>query len=259
VSRRTHNLALLPRLAAELVDLKVDVIVTSGSPYAAVAAKEASSMIPIVGAFEYDPIKYGLVTSLSRPGGNVTGMTFLTTELAGKRLSILRDLIPQSTTIAYLSVSGAPISEQLKSDMIAAGRALEREIFVSDVRSFDFKAAFATLVEQQASALIVGNFTVFSNNREKIVELAARHKIAAMYPGRQYVVEGGLMSYGAAGFGFRQLVRDYVVPILKGVKPADLPVRQPTEFAFVINLKTAKALGIKIPPMLHALATELID
>jgi ABC-type uncharacterized transport system substrate-binding protein len=127
VSRRTHNLALLPRLAAELVDLKVDVIVTSGSPYAAVAAKEASSTIPIVSAFEYDPIKYGLVTSLSRPGGNVTGMTFLTTELARKRLSILRDMIPQATTIAYLSVSGAPISEQLKSDMIAAGRALERE------------------------------------------------------------------------------------------------------------------------------------
>lgn len=249
----------LPRLAAELVDRKVDVIVTTGTPYAAVAAKDATSTIPIVFQLSGDPLKYGLVTSLSRPGGNITGMTFLVAELTGKRLNLLLDLIPQATPVAYLSFPDAPVSEELKSDMLAAGRALGREIIVLEVRGLDYTAAFTTLVEQRAGGLIVGGFTAFLRNRDKIVELAARHKIAAMYPGRQYVVDGGLISYGAVGPGPRLLARNYVGPILKGAKPTDLPVRQPTEFALVINLKTAKVLGLTIPRTLLAAATELIN
>src|SRR5262245_33166159 len=158
--RLANNPSSLVPLAAELVDRKVDVIVTVGSPYAAVVAKNATSTIPIVFSLSDDPVKYGPVSSLSRPGGNVTGMTLLTAELDGKRLNILRELIPQATTIAYLSVPESPISQQLKSDMLAAGRTLGREIIALDVsgRSPDFKAAFTTLVEQRASALIVGGF-----------------------------------------------------------------------------------------------------
>jgi ABC-type uncharacterized transport system substrate-binding protein len=249
----------LPRLAGELVDRKVDVIVTTGSPYAAVAAKDATSTIPIVFDLADDPVKYGLVTSLSRPGGNVTGMNFLAGELAGKRLNLLLDLIPQATTIAYLSLPGAPISEELKKYMLAAGRALGREIIVSEVRDFNFEAAFMTVVEQRAGALMVRTFVAFMPNREKIVELAARHKIAAMYPNRQYVVDGGLMSYGSSTPTPRILARDYVGQILKGAMPADLPVQQPTRFELVINLKAAKALGLTIPRSLLAAATGLID
>jgi len=197
--RWTDNRLPLRRLAAELVERKVDVIVTTGSPEAAVAAKNASSTIPIVFGLVDDPVQYGLVTSLSRPGGNVTGMTLLTSQLAGKRLSLLLELIPQATSIGYLSPpSGSPIFEGQKSDMLAAGRALGREIIVSEVGRLDFEAAFTKLVEQRAGALVVGTSTVFRVNREKIVELAARHGIAAMYPNREYVVDGGLMSYAAA-------------------------------------------------------------
>ena len=248
----------LPRLAAELVNRKVDVIVTRGSPYAAVAAKDATPTIPIVFSFGGDPVKYGLVTSLSRPGGNVTGMHF-GNDLSGKRLNLLVDLVPQATTVGYLSLPYALVSEVAKSNVLAAGRALGREVFVSEVRRLNFEAAFMTLVEQRAGALMVGNFNDFLSYREKIVELAARHKIAAMYPLRQYVVEGGLMSYGAGGPGVRFLARHYVGQILKGAKPADLPVQQPNEFEFVINLKTAKAMGLTIPRMLFATATQVIE
>jgi len=261
--RWTRNTPSLPHLAAELVDRKVDVIVTTGTPYAAVAAKDATSTIPIVFWVAWDPVKFGLVTSVSRPGGNVTGMTFLVTELVGKRLNLLLELTPQATTIAYLSLPGSPVSEDLKSDMLSAVRALGREIIVLEVRgpleNRDFESAFTTLVGQRAGALMVPNFTDFRINRHKIVELAARHKIAAMYPNRQYVVDGGLMSYAARGHGPRELALNYVGQILKGAKPTDLPVRRPSEFALVINLKTAKALGLTIPRALFAAATELIE
>jgi putative ABC transport system substrate-binding protein len=257
-----NKLSLLPQLAADLVDRKVAVIVTTASAYAAVAAKEATSTIPIVFTLGDDPVKYGLVTSLSRPGGNVTGMTFLTGDLAGKRLNLLRDLIPEAIKVGYLSlppIPGAPVIDEMRSDMFAAGRALGREIILSEVRGFDYEAAFTTLVQQRVGALIVGGFTVFLPNRKKIVELAAHHKIAAAYPDRQYVVAGGLMSYGAGGHVVRFLARNYVGQILKGAKPADLPVQQPTQFDLVINLKTAKALGLTIPRTLFATATELIE
>jgi putative tryptophan/tyrosine transport system substrate-binding protein len=252
----------MPRLADDLVARKVDVIVTTGSPSAAIAAKDATSAIPIVFSLGQDPVQYDLVTRLSRPGGNVTGITTVSSSLAGKRLNLLLELIPQAATIAYLSgPSGSPIFEELKSDMLAAGRALGRKIVVSEVRGLDFETAFTTLIEQQAGALLVGGFTVFGgNNRVKIVERAARHKIAAMYPNRPFVVDGGLMSYGADQVAsFRQLALNYVGPILKGAKPADLPVQQPTKFELVINVKTAKALGLTIPRTLYAAASELIE
>jgi len=257
--RWANNSPALPRLAAELVDHKVDVIVTTGSPYAAVAAKDATSRIPIVFALAEDPMQYGLVTSLGRPSGNITGMTVLARELGGKRLNLLLDLIPQATTIAYLSIPDAAVSEDNRREILAAGRALGREIFVSEVRGLDFEAAFRTLIEQRASALIVGSFSAFLRTRGKIVELAARHKIAAMYPNRQYVVDGGLMSYAAAGSMPRLIGRNYVGEILKGAKPTDLPVRQPTEFALVINVKAAKGLGLTIPRTLFAATTEWIE
>jgi len=257
--RWADNPLPFPRHAAELANRNVNVIVTTGSPYAAIAAKRATSTIPIVFGLSEDPLKYGLVASLSRPGGNVTGVTFLSTELAGKRLGLLLELIPEATTIAYLSIPDAPVAEDLKRDMLAAARTLRREIVVAPVRGLDFDAAFRTLIEQRASVLIVGSFSTFQRSSEKIVELAARHKIPAMYPQREYVAEGGLMSYGAADAGPRLIARDYVGQILKGAKPTDLPVRQPTQFALVINLKAAKALGLTIPPTVLAAATELIE
>jgi putative ABC transport system substrate-binding protein len=259
-----NQVRLLPRLAADLVERKVAVIVATGSPYAALAAKEATSAIPIVFAIADDPVRYGLVTSLGRPGGSVTGMTFLSAELAGKRLNLLLELIPQATTIAYLSgPSDSPIFEDRKDDMLAAGRALGRKIIVAEVRRFDFEAAFATVVEQRADALIIGDFTVFLNpgNRDQILELAARHKIPAMYPNRVYAVHGGLMSYNHSGSvaAIRQLGSHYVGRILKGANPADVPVMQPTKFELIVNLKTAKVLDLQIPDKLLALADKVIE
>jgi ABC-type uncharacterized transport system substrate-binding protein len=242
----------------------VDVIVTTGSPYATLAAKAATSTIPIVFAVAEDPVQYGLVTSLSRPGGTVTGMTFLSAELAGKQLNLLLELMPQAITIAYLSgPSNSPIFEDRKGEILAAGRALGRKIIILEVRRFDFEAAFATLVQQGADALIVGSFSFFlnpSHNRDKILGLAATHKITAMYPNRIYAIHGGLMSYDSDSLAVvRQLGSHYVGQILKGAKPGDLPVMQPTKFELVINLKTAKALGLEVPDKLLALADEVIE
>jgi putative ABC transport system substrate-binding protein len=255
---------VLPRLAAELVDRKVDVIVTTGSPYATRAAKAATSTIPIVFAVAEDPVQCGLVTRLSRPGGTVTGMTFLSAELVGKQLNLLLELMPQAITLAYLSgPSNSPIFEDRKGEILAAGRSLGRKIIILEVRRFDFEAAFATLVQQGADALIVGSFSFFlnpSHNRDKILGLAATHKITAMYPNRIYAIHGGLMSYDSDSLAVvRQLGSHYVGQILKGAKPVDLPVMQPTKFELVINLKTAKALGLEIPDRLLALADEVIE
>jgi ABC-type uncharacterized transport system substrate-binding protein len=173
-----NQVELLPRLAADLVERKVAVIVATGSQYAALAAKGATSMIPIVFAIADDPVRYGLVTSLGRPGGTVTGMTFLTAELAGKQLNLLLELIPKANAIAYLSgPSASPIFEDRKGDMLAAGRALGREIIVLEVHPFDFEAAFVPLVERRADALIVGSFTIFNNprNRDKILDSSPQY------------------------------------------------------------------------------------
>jgi len=255
--------SILPRLAADLVAHKVAVIVTVGSPYAAVAAKAATSTIPIVFMLDEDPLEYGLVASFNRPGGNVTGVTFLTAELAGKRLNLLLELIPQATTVGYLyPAPGTPIVQARISDMLAAGRALGREIIVLGVRELDFEAAFASLVEQGLGALIVGNYTLFGatpSNRNKILELAARHKVPAIYTDRRYSGNGGLMSYGASITEQARNAGLYTGRILEGEKPADLPVIQPTKFELVVNLKTARALGLTIPQALLATADEVIE
>jgi putative ABC transport system substrate-binding protein len=257
-----NRAALLPQLAADLVDRKVDVIVTTGSPYAALAAKTATSTTPIVFVTGDDPVQYELVTSLSRPGGTVTGMTLLSGELAAKRLNLLLEMMPQATTIAYLSGPAvAPIFEQRKWEMFAAGRALGRKIVLSEVRFVDFDAAFMSLVEQRADALIVGSFTMFKSprNRDKILELVARHNIAAMYPSREFPDHGGLMSYDADSLGVaHRLGSHYVGQILKGANPAELPVQGPGKFELVISLGAMKALGLVIPRTLFA-AAILVD
>ena len=253
----------LPQLAADLVDRHVDVIVTIGSPYAALAAKTASATIPIVFAIADDPVQYGLVASLNRPGGTLTGMTFLGGELAAKRLSLLLELVPQAATIGYLSGPAvSPIFEERKNEMLAAGRALARKIAVLEVRYSNFEAAFSALVEERADVLIVGSFTLFRSpqNCGAILELAARHGIAAMYPARQFTDRGGLMSYDSDTLGIaRRLGSHYVGRILKGAKPADLPVQGPDKFDLVINLKAASDLHLVIPRTLLAGATELIN
>jgi putative ABC transport system substrate-binding protein len=255
--------SLLSRLAADLVGRQVAVIITQGSPNAALAAMAATSTIPIVFVTGEDPVKYGLVASFNRPGSNVTGVTSLAAELAGKRLNLLLELVPQATKVGYLSgPSGSPVFEGLRTDMLAAGHALGREIIVLEVRRLDFEAPFETLVEQRADALIVGNYTLFGGerNRNKILELTARHKIPTMYPGRGYAVNGGLMSYDTDLRAlFHQVGAHYIGQLLNGAKPADLPVQQPTKFELVINLKAAKALGLAVPPLLLARADEVIE
>lgn len=254
---------LLPQLAAELVDRHVDVIVATGSSYTALAAKAATSTIPIVFAIADDPVQSGLVASLNRPGGTLTGMTFLGGQLAAKRLNLLLELVPHAATIGFLSGPAiSPIYKERKREMLAAGQALERGIAVSEVSYSDFEAAFAALVEQRADALIVGSFTLFRSphNCSKILELAARHRIAAMYPARQFADRGGLMSYDSDTLGVgRRLGSHYVGQILKGARPADLPVQGPDKFDLIINLNAASALDIVIPRTLLAGATELIN
>jgi ABC-type uncharacterized transport system substrate-binding protein len=251
----------LPALAADLVGLPVAVIVAAGGLGSALAAKDATSTIPIVVASGVDPVKRGLVASLNQPGGNVTGLTLLTAELQGKRLELLSEVVPQATTVAYLA--GPPSSlmfEEETGDIVRAGRMLGREIIVIETHSaFEFDAPFNAFVQRGAGALVVGTFPWFFERRNKILELAARHKIPAMYPSRLFVFEGGLMSYGASWDVFRHVGFHYVSQILKGVKPSDLPVQQPTKFELVINLKTAKALGLEVPPTLLARADEVIE
>jgi putative tryptophan/tyrosine transport system substrate-binding protein len=257
------NSSVLPRLATDLVDRKVAVIVTNGGSNVAVAAKAATSTTPIVFMLDEDPIEYGLVASLNRPGGNVTGVTFFTAELMPKRLNLLLELVPQATTVGYLCPrSDAPIVQARISDMLAAGRALGREIVVLEVRRSDFEAAFTTLVEQRVGALTVGNYSFFAgvtSNRNKILELAARHKVPTIYTDRRYSANGGLLSYGANITAEGRNAGLYTGRILKGEKPADLPVMQPAKFELVINLKSAKAIGLTIPRNLLALADEVIE
>jgi putative tryptophan/tyrosine transport system substrate-binding protein len=259
-----NNPTLLQGLVADLVRRQPAVIVATGGPSSAFAAKAATSTIPIVFVSGSDPVKYGLVASLNRPGGTVTGISLLTSELEAKKLNLLLELIPQTTTVAYLAGPSNPrYFEDQTRDMLTAGGALGRQIVVLEVRrELDFEAAFATLVERRAGALVVGDFLFFftPRNRDKIVGLAAVHKIPTIYPNRLDAVAGGLMSYGVDPVSvYRQLGLNFVGQILKGAKPADLPVQQPTKFELVINLKTAKALSLTIPETLLATADEVIQ
>jgi ABC-type uncharacterized transport system substrate-binding protein len=258
--RDTQSIEGLQELAADLVRRRVAVIVAIGAATAVFAAKAATSTIPIVFVGGADPVRFGLVNRLSRPGGNITGVTSIAEELASKRLDLMRELMPQARTIGYLVGNQINKSNQeLTTDMIAAGRALGREVIVLECRSVeDFDTAFAKLVERQASALVVSAFPMAYNNRAKILTLAAQYKIPAIYPQSPYAREGGLMAYSAA-VNLHRIAVDYVAPILKGAKPADLPVQQPTKYVLIINLKTAKALGLEIPPKLLAIADEVIE
>jgi putative ABC transport system substrate-binding protein len=252
--------ARLPELAADLVGRQVAVIVAYGPVGSVLAAKAATSTIPIVFAGGADPVRYGLAASLGRPGGNITGVTYILNELAGKRLDLLCELVPQATTVGYLvGNQGGDEEQQYTNDLLAVARALGRQVIVLECGDdSDFEAAFATLVQRQASALVVSAFPRAVVNRKKIVALAALHKIPTIYPQPQYAYEGGLMSYYPVGT-LHQVGLEFVARILKGAKPADLPIQQPTKFRLVINSKTAEALGLTIPRTLLAMADEVIE
>ena len=255
--------SLLPRLAAELARRQPAVIVTQGASSAALAAKAATTTIPIIFVSADDPVKTGLVASLERPGGNVSGVTSLRPDILQARLELLLELVPQAGKVGYLSgPSNSPASQDSKGEAVAAGKDLGREIIVSEVQGRDFEAAFASLVAQQAGALMIDDSASFAEdrNRSKIVELAARHKIPAIYPARGYAASGGLMSYETdLAALLHEVGYNYVGLILDGSKrPADMPVKQPNKFELVLNLKTAKTLGLTIPPELRSRATEVL-
>jgi putative ABC transport system substrate-binding protein len=253
-----NNRDRLPALAAELIRRPVVVIV--GNTPSALAAKAVTTTVPIVVTTGSDPVKDGLVASFNRPGGNVTGVSFLATMIGSKRLDLLRQLVPAATTIAYLVNPNSPNTEADRREVQAAAQAIGQQLLVLDVSSErDIETAFATLVQRGAGALQAGVGAFLNSHRERIVALAARHAIPAIYNLREFVAAGGLMSYGTSIMdGYRQ-AGIYAARILKGEKPADLPVMQPTKFEFVISLKTAKALGLEVPDRLLALADEVME
>jgi putative ABC transport system substrate-binding protein len=254
----------LTPMALDLVRRTATVIFAAGGAGPALVAKASTSTIPIVFANGSDPVKLGLVASLNKPGGNVTGVTFLTVELPGKRVDLLRQLLPLATRIAYLSVdpsvTSTAVAQEALRDTLTAGHKLGREVIVLIASSDrDFDSVFATSVERGAGALVVGAFPLFISNRAKLAALAARYRLPTIYPGREFALDGGLMSYGASVISNYRQGGVYVGKILKGAKPADLPVEQASRFELVINLKTAKVLGLTVPPTILALADEVIE
>jgi putative ABC transport system substrate-binding protein len=250
----------LPALAAELVQRQVTAIFTVGGSAPARAAKAATSTIPIVFISAADPIKAGLVASLSRPGGNVTGVSLIGSELEAKRLALLHQLLPAAATISVLINPKYPDADRERRELQQAADTLkERMEFVNASSSDEIDAAFATMAQQHAGAVLVAQDIVFNTRSAQIVALAARYRLPAIYNQREYAAGGGLLSYGTHfADGYRQ-AGVYIGKVLKGEKPADLPVQQPTRFEMVINLKTAKTLGLDIPPTLLALADEVIE
>jgi putative tryptophan/tyrosine transport system substrate-binding protein len=250
----------LAELAADLVRRQVAVIVTGGGEAPALAAKAATATIPIVFNTGRDPVKVGLVTSLGRPGGNVTGVNLFTTELAEKRLGLMHDLIPAGALFALLVNPSFPGAEEITQDAQAAARAVGRATYVVTARSeSEIDAAFAAIVEMRAGALLVGVDPFFNSRRNQIVALAARYAIPAVYEQREFAVAGGLMSYGTSLTDAYRQQGIYAGRILRGEKPSELPVMQLSKFELVINLKTAEALGLAIPPGVLAIADEVME
>ncbi len=250
----------LPALAADLVGRKVDVIAASGGTPAARAAKSATSTIPIVFTSGTDPVAAGLVTSLARPGGNLTGVSFLVVELNPKRLELLTELVPQARVIALLVNPTNTNAERTIRNMEEAARAKGVQLAILKVGSeSEIDVAFASLVQLQAGALVVGADAFDNSRRERLVALASRHAVPAIYEGRESAASGGLISYGTSISSVYRQLGIYAGKILAGAKPADLPVQQPTKFELVINLKTAQALGLTVPQALLARADEVIE
>jgi ABC-type uncharacterized transport system substrate-binding protein len=254
------QLERLPALADDLVRRGVAVMAASGGSPAAFAAKSATSTIPIAIAIGGDPVKLGLVASLNRPGRNVTGVAFQTTVLGAKRLALLRELVPQATTIAFLWKPNTAAAEEQRSDIQAASRALGLQVVdLEATGERDFDAVFATLIRNRSSALVVSPDPLFTSNRDRIIALAAHHNVPAIYQDREFAAAGGLMSYGQSFLGIYRQLGVYTGQLLKGAHPADLPMQQPSKFELVINLKTAKALGLVVPASMQLLADEVIE
>jgi putative tryptophan/tyrosine transport system substrate-binding protein len=248
----------LPGMVADLLGRPPAAIV--GDTIAMVAVKAGTATVPIVFATGGDPVALGLVSSLNRPGGNVTGVVFFATLLGTKRLELLRQLVPKATTIAVFANPNSANTEAERNEIRAAAQTLHQQLVVLDVNSDrDIETAFATIVARGAGALLVGSGTFLNSNRERIVALAARHRVPAIYSQREAAVAGGLMSYGTSLTDAYRQAGVYVGRILKGEKPAELPVLRSTKFELVINLKTAKTLGLDPPSTLLALADEVIE
>ena len=251
----------LPEMAADLVRRKVAVLVATGGGPSITAAKTSTTTIPIVFTIGSDPVRLGFVTSLSRPGGNITGVNLFIVAMESKRLGLLRALVPGVQLIAVLLNPNRQTSyTQQKSDVEEAARVIGQQIhLLSASNESEIDAAFATAAQLRAGAMLVGGDPFFNSQRDKIIALAARHAIPAIYEQREHALAGGLMSYGTnLSEGYRQ-AGVYAGRILKGEKPGDLPVVQSSKFEFIINLKTAKALGIEVPPNLSAEADEIIE